>query len=65
MDEIKDYLGEGVYVYFDGFGIELRANDYDNPTDKIYLEPIVLEALNDFCDFCDKLKIKKSEDKDD
>ncbi len=41
-----EYLGDGVYVYYDGSGgIELRANDHLNPTDKIYLEQYVLDKL--------------------
>ena len=43
----QDYLGDGVYVLFDGYGLELRANDHRNPV-AIYLEPEVLEALNRF-----------------
>lgn len=41
----KGYIGDGVYVEFDGYGIWLYANDFNNPTNKIYLEPMVLEAL--------------------
>jgi len=44
----KDYIGDGVYVIFDGVGIWLHANDMVSPTDKIYLEPSVLQALNRF-----------------
>jgi len=43
-----DHLGDGVYAIYDGFGIWLHANDHKNPTDKIYLEPSVLTALNNF-----------------
>ena len=43
-----DYIGDGVYVLFDGNGFELRANDHADPTDIIFLEPAVLEALNSF-----------------
>lgn len=43
-----DYLGDGVYVMFDGYSIWLFANDYNDPTDKICLEPSVLEALDRF-----------------
>lgn len=39
------YLGDGVYVGFDGYGVWLHANDQDDPTDKIYLEPEVCKAL--------------------
>lgn len=42
------YIGDGVYAIFDGYGIWLHANSHDSPTDKIYLEPQVLEALNQF-----------------
>ena len=42
------YLGDGVYAIFDGFGIWLHANDHKNPTDRIYLEPEVLESLERF-----------------
>lgn len=44
----KTYLGDGVYAEFDGFGIILRANDIENPSDTIYIEPLVLDALNVF-----------------
>lgn len=40
-----EYLGDGVYAIFDGYGIWLHANDHKNPTDKIYLEPEVIEHL--------------------
>ena len=40
-----DYIGDGVYVHTDGCGIWLYANHHMNPTDKVYLEPSVLEAL--------------------
>lgn len=45
MKPNEDYIGDGVYVIFDGIGIELRINDFKNPTDVTYLEPDVLSAL--------------------
>ena len=33
-----EYIGDGVYVSYDGYHIVLHANSNDNPTDKIYLE---------------------------
>lgn len=42
------YLGDGVYAIFDGYGIWLHANDHKNPTDRIYLEPEVLNQLGIF-----------------
>lgn len=48
----SEYLGDGVYAFCDGFGIMLHANDAENPTDKIYLEPAVLVSLNRFVENC-------------
>ena len=39
------YIGDGVYANPDPSGVWLHANDHLNPTDKIYLELSVLEAL--------------------
>ena len=44
----KRYIGDGVYAIFDGYGIWLHANHHEHPTDKIYLEPIILERINKF-----------------
>ncbi len=44
-ESTRDYIGDGVYVEYDGFGIEAKANDFDNPTDTIYFEPAVLGGL--------------------
>jgi len=54
MEDLKEYLGDGVYALFDGSGIWLHANDHENPTDRIYLEPDVLDALNRFNQRCTK-----------
>lgn len=45
--ENPTYLGDAIYAYFDGFGIELRLNDHREPC-TVYLEPSVLAALNQF-----------------
>jgi len=47
---MKDYLGDGVYVEYDGFHFKLMANDHINPSDTIYLEHGVLAALNRFAE---------------
>ena len=48
MEKNEEYLGDGVYAIFDGRGIWLHANDMKAPTDKVYLEPSVLESLFGF-----------------
>lgn len=45
---MEEYLGDGVYIFFDGFGFWLKANGPENNNDRIYLEPEVLKALNEF-----------------
>lgn len=55
----SDYLGDGVYAHFDGFGVLLHANDHLNPTDRIYLEPEVLESLNRFIERMKSIYIDK------
>lgn len=48
--EAKVYLGDSVYAEFDGYGIWLTTdNGYpDDPRNKIYLEPVVLNSLDIF-----------------
>ena len=58
MDD-KTYCGDGVYAMWDGFGIELRVNDIDQPSDVVYLEPEVMQVLIDF--FESKMEIKDDE----
>jgi len=41
----KEYLGDGVYGAFDGYGIWLTAEDGAQATDAIYVEPTILKAL--------------------
>lgn len=47
----KTYLGDGVYASFDGYMIELRAND-PNHGPAVYLEPNVYAALVAYRDRC-------------
>lgn len=44
----KEYLGDGVYAAFDGFGVWLTAEDGIQATDAIYLEPSVFRQLGFF-----------------
>jgi hypothetical protein len=40
-----EYLGNALYAVFVNGQIELRANDLEHPTDTVYLERHVFEAL--------------------
>ena len=44
----KAYLGDSVYAEFDGYGITLTTDNGYGPSNAIYLEPAVVEALNRF-----------------
>ena len=55
--EYEDYLGDGLYVDFDGYQIILAANDRvrRSPTDTVALEPGVVQA---FIDYVERLREK-------
>lgn len=40
------YLGDGLYVNFDGYQIELYASDGIQKTNQVFLDPNVLRAFN-------------------
>lgn len=45
----QEYLGDGVYVQYDGYmTILITTNGYDT-TNKIYLEPEILQAFEQYC----------------
>lgn len=41
----KQYIGDGVYVQFDGYSIWLTTEDGINVQNRICIEPYVWEAL--------------------
>lgn len=51
----KIYLGDSVYCAFDGFHIVLTTENGLGPSNTIYMEPGVIEALEFFIE---KLKTK-------
>jgi hypothetical protein len=59
---INDYLGDGVYGVFDGHGIWLHANDLDDPSDRVYLEPSVVTAFERFIERC-RAELDRTEDR--
>jgi hypothetical protein len=46
----REYLGDGVYAHFDGYGVWLTTGNHDRrlADNEIYLEPKVLLALRLF-----------------
>lgn len=54
MEDNKQYLGDGVYVSYDGYGLWLEANV--PTTDRIYLEPLVFESLQKYVERLGKPK---------
>lgn len=55
------YLGDGVYAKYDGFGIMLHANDHKDPTDRVYLEPFVFNALVEHYELMSERQKKKND----
>jgi len=40
-----DHAGDGVYVVVDAIGVWLHANHHENPTDRVYVEDKVMDAI--------------------
>jgi len=58
----KVYLGDGVYVDFDGYQIVLTTEDGISVTNTIYLEPNIYASLVAYVgQLSDKLKEQKGE----
>lgn len=45
MDHMKSYLGDGVYVDWDGYALILATENGITTTNRIVLEPEVFRAL--------------------
>lgn len=44
----KRYIGDGVYVAYDGHGLILTTEDGVSVTNRIYLEPSVIDAMSQY-----------------
>ena len=44
----KQYIGDGVYVEYDNYGVILTTEDGIEATNIIYLEAVVLNNLNEY-----------------
>lgn len=51
---LRAYIGDGVYVRFDGSGIWIAANHHENEV--VYLEPEAIKSLNHFYNRMTQLK---------
>lgn len=50
MSDRKSYLGDSVYVDFDGYALTLTTENGLGPTNTIVLEPEVVRALVEYLD---------------
>ncbi len=55
MTEIYQYIGDAVYVAYDGYHIALRLNHHENDTNQIVLDSYVMKALIQFNEKKDEL----------
>ena len=49
-EEMKTYLGDGLYADFDGFQFVLTAEDGTRVLNRVYLEPSVYQAFVEYHD---------------
>jgi len=47
---MKSYLGDGIYIYFDGYSLVLTTENGIEITNEIVLEPDVYESLLRYVD---------------
>ncbi len=47
----REHIGDGVYVHFTGYNIEISVNDHRNPP-VAYLELRAVDKLKEFKDRC-------------
>ena len=47
----EEYLGDAVYASFDGYYIILTVSNGVRVTDRIYLEPAVMDNLTDYNEY--------------
>lgn len=58
MSKYKDYLGDGAYIDFDGYGYILTAENGICATDTVYLEQSV---LRNFLEYIERINALKNE----
>lgn len=56
---MKKYLGDAVYVDYDGYHVVLTTEDGIRSTNTIYLEPVVYDKLLDYVTVLEGEKTEK------
>jgi len=64
MQAKKIYLGDSVYAAFDGYQVTLTTENGFGPTNTIYLEPNVVDALWKFIKQCEKPQLEPVQELD-
>jgi hypothetical protein len=57
----KEYLGDSVYCTDDGFQIELTTENGSGPSNQIFMEPAVVQALFRYIERMRNVNIKISQ----
>lgn len=57
---MKSYLGDSVYVEFDGYGLVLTTENGlpDDPSNRIVMEPFVIGALMEYIEVLKRKRAK-------
>ena len=55
----KEYIGDGCYADYDGYGIVLTTSDGFTDTNTIVLEPYVFKAL---VEYADRIRLEEEND---
>lgn len=55
------YLGDGVYVMWDGYHVVIMANSHIQPTDVIYFDPYVLKSFMKYVERLERQLQEKDE----
>ena len=63
MENKRSYIGDGVYVTYDGYHIKLKCDCMSEPN-TIGMEPMVIQNLMRFIETCFDVSIKVEKNKE-
>lgn len=55
LNKTRQYIGDGVYVRFDGYNIHIAVNDHNNEV--VVMEPDVIKRFIEYTERINKLKL--------